>query len=322
MRPRVVVAGGARHRPPGIERAEALADLAFADDPAEVAELLPGADAVLAWRPRAELLRPGFARAARLRWIQAASAGVDGLLFPELVESDVVVTNAHGVFDGPMAEYALALLLAFAVDLPRTLELQRERRWEPRETERLAGRTLLVAGQGSIGRAVARLARAVGMRVLAVASRPRAGDGVVEEVGGPGDLPRLLGEADFVVNVLPLTERTRGLFGREAFAAMRPGARFVNLGRGGTVDEDALVEALREGRIAGAALDVFAEEPLPPDSPLWSAPNAIVSPHISGSARGWQEAVVELFLENLRRFAAGEPLTGVVDKRLGYVPSG
>ncbi len=320
-RPRVVVMGGDARRPPGIEAALDRADLAFADTVRAMAEALEGAEVVLAWRADGDLLRSAWTHAGSLRWVQSIAAGVDRLLFPALVEADVVVTNARGVFEDAMAEYVLGLLLAFAKDLPGTLAWQRERRWEHRETERLAGARLLVVGLGPIGRAVARLARAVGMEVEGVASAPRPGDGVVARVGGPEELPRLLAGADYVVNALPLTARTRGLFDAAAFAAMKPSARFVNVGRGGTVDEEALAAALREGRLAGAALDVVQTEPLPPESPLWDVPGLLLSPHMSGDAVGWKERVVALFLDNLDRYVSGRPLRNVVDKRRGYVPS-
>jgi phosphoglycerate dehydrogenase-like enzyme len=269
------------------------------------------------WRADREQLPAAWPRFERLRWIQSASAGVDLLLFPALVDSDVVVTNARGVFDEPIAEWVLAMLLAFSTDTLRTLSLQREARWEHRETRRLAGSRLVIVGQGPIGRAAARRARALGMDVRAVGRSARVDD----ELGDVMPIERLhevLASADHVLNALPLAPGTAGLFDAGAFSAMRPSATFVNVGRGATVDEPALVAALQGGTIAAAALDVFAEEPLPPDSPLWSLPNVVVSPHMCGDFAGWEQAVVSIFVDNAGRWVRGEPLRNVIDKRLGF----
>ena len=319
---RVLVVGATEESPPpGLGRVATVVDVTYADDADAVAARLEGTDVVFAWRPRSGLLEPAWDRAGDVTWIQSASAGVDGLLFPALVESHVVVTNARGVFDEPIAEYVLALLLAFAKGFLGMLERQREHRWEHRDTETLSGRHLLVAGVGSIGRAIGRRCADQGMVVRGVGSSSRGGDEVFRGVYGPDELAAAAAWADDVVNVLPNTSATRHLFDAEVFAAMRPHARFLNVGRGSTVDEPALIAALTEGRIAGAALDVFAEEPLPETSPLWDLPNVIVSPHMSGDFAGWREALVELFVDNLRRYLGGEPLRNVVDKERGYVPS-
>jgi phosphoglycerate dehydrogenase-like enzyme len=180
---------------------------------------------------------------------------------------------------------------------------------------------VVVVGVGPIGRAVARACRALGMRVRGVGRTARGRDEVFDTIFGIDELADAVRRADYVVDALPATPETRHAFGPEVFATMRPWARFVNVGRGSTVDEDALADALREGRIAGAALDVFEAEPLPAESPLWQLANVIVSPHMSGDFAGWREAVVERFVENLERYLTGRPLEGVVDKRRGYVPS-
>jgi phosphoglycerate dehydrogenase-like enzyme len=191
-------------------------------------------------------------------------------------------------------------------------------RWDDeRGTQRLAGQRLLVLGPGPIGRATARRARDLGMAVTAVGRAPRPDD-LFDRVGGPQDLHAMLGEADVVFDALPLTPGTRHYVDAAALAAMQPTARFVNVGRGATVDEAALVDALREGRIAGAALDVFQVEPLPEDSPLWMLPNVIVSPHICGDFDGWEEETVRIFVDNLGRFVRGEPLLNLADPALGF----
>ncbi len=319
-RGRVVVMGATEDRPPpGLPVVAEAVELRYADTVEALAAALEGADVLLAWSGGRDLLRLAWGSARSLRWIQAASAGVDGLLFPELVDSEVVVTNAHGVFDRPIAEHVTAMLLLFAKDLRGVLERQRRREWRPRDTETLEGKRLLVVGVGSIGRAIARTAKAFGMMVRGVGRTTRP-DALFGTVMGVDELHDALRWADVVVDALPATPATHHLFDAEAFAAMNPWVRFVNVGRGSTVDEAALIEALRAGRIAAAALDVFETEPLPPDSPLWELPNVVITPHVAGDVAGWREAVVELFVENLERYLTGEPLKGVVDKRLGFVP--
>jgi phosphoglycerate dehydrogenase-like enzyme len=316
----VVVTGSKENPPPGIDALSGRAEIRFAGSAGEAADAFDGARVALLWDHGKEVLEAGWESARELQWVQASSAGVDAVLFPALVESEVRLTNARGIFDESIAECVIGLLLAFVVDLPGILDRQRERRWEHRYTDRLGGSSLLVLGAGSIGRAIGRKAAALGMRVRAVARTSRS-DGVFGEIAGIESLRELLGDADYVVNALPLTPQTRHLVGTLEFAAMKPSARFVNIGRGATVDEPALVAALQEGVIAGAALDVFEEEPLPASSPLWAMPNVIVLPHMSGDFRGNEVALVDLFLENFDRFEKGEPLLNLVDKRLGYPPS-
>lgn len=278
------------------------------------------ADVVFAWEPRLDWIRACWGWSPRLRWIAAASAGVDHLMFPALIESDVVVTNSAGIFDGAMAEYALALVSAVCADLPATIRLQGRREWLHRQTRRLAGSEVLVLGAGGIGRAITRLLRGAGASTRCLARAPRV-DPEIGPIAGAGQLRDLLPSADFIVLALPLTPATAGIIGAPELAAASPGAWIVNLGRGGLVDEPALAAALAGGTIGGAALDVFTTEPLPAASPLWDLPNVIVSPHMSGDFRGWDEALTGLFLDQLRRYRAGRPLANVVDKTLGYVPS-
>jgi phosphoglycerate dehydrogenase-like enzyme len=319
---RVVVMGATEASPPpGILAIADAIELVFADTEPAMAEVLEGCDIVFAWRPRSGLLRPAWERAGGLRWVQSASAGVEDLLFEEMVKSPVVLTNARGVFDDAMAEYVVGMLLLFAKGLPGVLERQRRREWLPRDSEQLAGKRVLVVGVGSIGHAIGRRCKGVGMTVRGVGTRARTRDDVFALVHAAEDLEEACGWADVVVNVLPSTPTTRHRFDDAVFAAMLPSARFVNVGRGSTVDEAALIRALQEGTIAGAALDVFEREPLPEDSPLWDLPNVIVSPHMSADFAGWRETLVELFVENLSRYLTGRPLKNVVDKELGYVPS-
>jgi phosphoglycerate dehydrogenase-like enzyme len=314
----LVFCAGADRPPLGIERAAELAEIAYAPDPEALAERIGEADILYFYRASKDPLVDAFGKASMLRWIQTASAGVDGLLFPELVASDVIVTNVRGVFDDSIAEWALGAMLAFATGIATSVQDQRDGRWgEGRSTERLAGTRLLVVGPGPIGRATARLARASGMEVEAVGTRERE-DPDLGRVHGPGEFHAALARADFVLDSLPLTSDTRHRFDAAAFASMRASARFLNVGRGATVDEPALIDALRSARIAGAALDVFEHEPLPVDSPLWSMRNVLISPHICGDFEGWELAVVDVFVDNLARYAAGEPLRNTVDKVRGH----
>jgi phosphoglycerate dehydrogenase-like enzyme len=284
---------------------------------AHLAEL----DAVFAWnfdRPRLLDVVP---RAPRLRWIQSISAGVEELASPTLPAHGVVLTNAAGVYDPGLAESVLGFVLAFSARLLEDARL-RPGEWPADEITLLRDTTALVVGAGSIGTEVGRLLRAVGLHVRGVARTPRQPDETFEAIVGVEELHAELARADHVVNVVPITASTRGLFDPAAFAAMQPHAVFVNIGRGSTVDEPALIEALGRGVIAGAALDVFAVEPLPPESPLWRMPNVLVSPHRAGDHERWADDVVALFVDNLERFVAGEPLRNVVDVELGYAPGG
>ncbi|WP_437049532.1 D-2-hydroxyacid dehydrogenase [Streptomyces sp. enrichment culture] len=284
-------------------------------DASTLAGRLPAADVLLVWDFASDAVRRAWpGEGPRPRWVHTASAGVDHLLCPELVASDTVVTNARGIFDRPIAEYVAALVLAFAKDLPRTLELQRERTWRHRETRRVAGTRAVVVGSGPIGRAIAGTLGALGVRTALVGRTARSA------VHGPEDLDRLMAGADWVIAAAPLTESTRGMFDTRRFGMMQPSAYFLNVGRGQLVVEEALARALRGRWIAGAALDVFAAEPLTPDSPLWELPGLVVSPHMSGDTVGWRDELGAQFVELYERWAAGLPLVNVVDKQRGYVP--
>jgi phosphoglycerate dehydrogenase-like enzyme len=318
-RPVVIVLGAeGDDSPPGIEDADALAVLRTVDGPAALDDELEEADAIFSWRARKAWLQAAWPKANGLRWIQSASDGVDGVLFPAMVESDVVVTNARGVFEDAIAEWAIAAILAFRTGLQRSAADTARGRWsDDRSRERVTGSRLVVVGPGPIGRATARRAHDLGIHVTAVGRAPR-GDELFGKILGPQELNEALAGADYVLDALPHTAETRHLFDRSVFGAMKPGAVFVNVGRGNTVDEPALIDALARGHLGGAALDVFEEEPLPEDSPLWSMLDVIVSPHICGDVEGWEREVVELFVDNLGRFVRGEPLRNVVDKVAGF----
>lgn len=287
---------------------------------AGLAEALPGAQVLFLWDFFSSAVQDAWGRADTLEWIHVAAAGVDSLLFPDLQRSPVTVTNAQGVFDRPIAEFVLASVLAHGKRLHESMALQREHRWEHRETTSLQGQRVLVVGTGGIGREIGRLLRAVGCEVRGAGRREVADDPDLGTVVRSDALVEHVGWADHVVNAAPLTPQTRRLLDGTVFAAMRPGAHVVNVGRGASLVEEDLLAALRSGHLGGASIDVFEEEPLPADSALWDAPGLVVSAHLSGDVVGWRDTLAEQFVANARRWLAGEALTGVVDKELGYVP--
>jgi phosphoglycerate dehydrogenase-like enzyme len=259
-----------------------------------------------------------LAAAPRLKWVHTSSAGVERALFPEMVVHPAVMTNARGVASSVIAEHAFALILAFTRRLPVAFRNQQERRWEHAPCLEIGGQTLGIIGLGRIGREVARRAAAFDMRVLAVDMNP---SDKPEEVTALWPRERLLDlctEADIVFNCTPHTAQTAKMIGREQFARMKPTALFVNISRGAVVDQEALIAALREERIAGAALDVVDPEPLPADSPLWEMPNVILVAHHAASSQHSFARGHDLFCENLRRYVAGEPLLNIVDKQAGF----
>ncbi|MBE3561087.1 MAG: D-2-hydroxyacid dehydrogenase [Ktedonobacteraceae bacterium] len=284
------------------------------------------------------MILPTPEQAPALRWIQLFSAGADHLLTRPIYQSDVTITTASGVHAVNIAEYVFAMLLAWYHRLAHMFEWQREGRWPDdriRESvfvaDELRGKTIGIVGYGSIGREVARLAQAFGMRVLAMQRGsdhrdhgfvfPGVGDpegSIPQRFYAPDQLHALLEESDVVVIAVPLTPQTKGMFDEAAFRAMKTSAVLVNIARGGVCDEPALLHALQEGWIAGALLDVFAQEPLPDDSPFFRQHNVIISPHISGLTTQYLERAATIFLENLRRYLRGEPLYNVVEKERGY----
>jgi phosphoglycerate dehydrogenase-like enzyme len=279
----------------------------------KIVELAPDADLgavadaeVIVVAPRANaMLREVWPVAKRVRWVHALAAGVDSLLFPELIESDVVVTNGRGVFAEALGEFTIAAMLWFARDLDRMRRNQREHRWEPFTVERLQGRTAGIVGYGSIGRAAGDRCGALGMNVLAL--RRTRSDVTLDE---------LLRRSDYVVVAPPLTPSTRGMLGAAQLALLAPHPVVINVGRGPVVDEQALLATLP--RIRGAALDVFEQEPLPPDHPLWSCENVLLSPHCADHTSDAHQRARELFAANLARYERGEPLLNIVDKPAGY----
>jgi phosphoglycerate dehydrogenase-like enzyme len=277
-------------------------------------------EALFTWDPRNPFLHANWSRLTHLRWVHAASAGVDRVLFPELVDSDVVLTNSRYVFDEALAEYVIGLMLMMSKDLGATLAYQREHRWVKRESDTLSGKVVVLVGVGPIARQVARLAKAFGMVVCGIGRTRRGGDPDFGDITSTATLQTIFAIADYVVMVLPKTPATANLVDAAALAALKPSARLINVGRASTLDQGALVHALREGRLAAAALDVVTPEPLPADDPLWDIPNLLISPHMSGDHHGWQADIIKVFDSNLDRWLRGEPLRNVVDKHLGYAP--
>lgn len=314
--------------PPNLGQIAELADVrhCVADD---LDRALPGADILVLWDFFSRALADNWGEAtASLRWVHVCAAGVDSLLFDELKASDVVVTNAHGVFDRPIAEFVLASILARDKRLHESMALQRDHLWKHRETVGTSRTSALVIGTGGIGRATARLLRAVGREVVGAGRAARDADSDFGQVIATADLADHVGRFDNVVAIAPLTPQTRRMIDARVLAAMKPGAHLINVGRGELVDERALVESLRSGRLGAASLDVFETEPLPADSPLWDLPGVAISAHMSGDAVGWREALADQVLENLRRYVAAGPgdlaesLVNVIDKERGYRSGG
>lgn len=261
-----------------------------------------------------------FRRAEQLRWVQALSSGTDELLFPEFVESDVILTSEKGLVGNHLAEQAFALLLALTRNVARSV---REKSWRNRLSMRysaweLTGLTMGIIGLGGTGVEVARRAHAFGMRVLAIDPEDVPQPDFVEALWKPDRFYDLLAESDVVTICCPLTAQTRGMFNLDAFRRMKRRSILINVTRGRIVDEASLLEALRTGLIYGAGLDVLPQEPLPEDHPLWAMDNVVITPHVAGASPYRADRVVDLFCENLQRLRAGQPLLGVIDKRKGY----
>jgi phosphoglycerate dehydrogenase-like enzyme len=262
--------------------------------------------------------------AGALLWIQALSAGVERCVgVPALAGRGIVLTNLQRTMGPTIAEHSIAMMMALARGLPQFGRHQQAGRWSDNQADtarmrEVGGRTMLVVGLGGIGTEVARRAHGLGMRVIATRNSSREGPDFVAKVGLSGELNALAAEADVVVNATPLTPETTGIFDSAFFAAMKPGGYFITVGRGASTKTDALIAALRSGRLAGAGLDVTDPEPLPVESPLWSMDNVIITPHVSASSDQQLERIAVVVAENLRRYVAGEPLLNVVDIERGY----
>jgi len=319
-RPRITVLSDSPEGPKTLVRLDKHVDYRVAHDEKTLREALPGSRILMVTDFRTESLAAAWDAADSLEWVHATSAGVDQLMFDALVDSNIPVTNAQGIFDRAIAEYVLGAILMFAKDTRNNIAYQQQQRWVHRDTETIHGEHVLVAGAGSIGRQIGALCKAVGMQVTGIARRARSEDEIFSAVYAADDIDAHLSDADYVVVAAPLTEATEGWFNAKRFAAMAPHARFINVGRGPIVVTDDLVAALESGQIAGAALDVFETEPLPADHALWGMDNVLMSAHMAGDFIGWQDALMEQFLDNLVRWQAGEALFNQVSKRQGYAP--
>ncbi|MGH9804111.1 MAG: D-2-hydroxyacid dehydrogenase [Candidatus Acidiferrales bacterium] len=303
-----------RRRYPGIT-------VVHLEETARLADEIAEADIFVGWNLKSEQ----FARAAKLKWIHATAAGVDQLMRDNIRRSPVVITNASSVLTLTMAEHTLALMLTLARRIPSAVRYQEKRHWAQQEIwdetphpRELSGAALVVIGYGAVGRELGRRVRALGMKVVGVKRDPASGAEHADRVVAAERMEEVLGEGDFAVLATPVTPATERLFGPRQFAAMKPSAYFINIARGVLVDTDALVAALRERVIAGAALDVAEREPLVPESPLWTAPNLLITPHLAAASEPlWQRQAALLF-ENLDRWFAGRELLNQVDKERGY----
>jgi phosphoglycerate dehydrogenase-like enzyme len=309
--------------PPGLPHLRMLdritdAAITVSSDPVELRKAAPEAEVLLNCTGSGAPVEAIWPELHRLRWVHSLAAGVENQIFTEFRESEIPLTNAAGVYAESLGEFALAAILYFAKDLPRMIAAKQQRRWDPFDVEMITGRTLSIIGYGGIGRAVARRTIAMGMRVLAIRRRAAepGRDGV--ELRSVSQRLETIAESDYILMAAPLTPETRGSFGGAEFGAMKRTAVFINLGRGPVVDEPAMLQALSSGRIRGAALDVYHQEPLPPEHPLWGLPNVLLSPHCADHVEGWLEGSMQFFLENLDRFRRGQPLENIVDKHAGY----
>jgi phosphoglycerate dehydrogenase-like enzyme len=294
------------------------ASIVMTRDRDEIETMLDEVEIVAGWFP-ADLLP----KASSLRWYQQWSAGADWLLrHPEAVEASFVLTSTSGIHDIQITEHVFTFLLAFARELPQAIRAQGNHQWIPIDQHQslfeLARQTMLLIGVGAIGERTAQIAKAFGMRVLGVRRDPTVDAPGVDAMFGSDQLLEIVPLADFVVVTVPLTEETRGMIGRPELLAMKETGILVNIGRGGTVDENSLLEALREGWIAGAGLDVFETEPLPETSLLWDLDSVIITSHYAGATPHYNERALDVFLDNMERYTAGRPLRNVVDKEVGY----
>jgi phosphoglycerate dehydrogenase-like enzyme len=300
------------------------ADLVVGDENNILEPHIPEAEVIMvAWvKNKPVSLRGYWPMAKNLRWVHSLSAGVEHLLFPELIESSVIVTNARGVFKRALAEFATLGSLYFSRRVRLMIEHQRQAKWEILQVENIAGRTMGIVGYGEIGRECALLAKGIGMRITAVRRRPElaANDSLIDKAYAPSELRSMLAASDVVVLAAPATPDTYHMIGESELRAMKRTAILINIGRGTLVDEPQLVRALEEGWIGGAALDVFETEPLPKESPLWAMENVLISPHSADRTvhPDWLEMAAQRFVDNFRLFAQGKPLEHVVDKRAGY----
>lgn len=303
-----------------LERLPKSTEVVIGDSSKTVEKAASVADVIFHWPGRRELLQEVWKMAPRVRWVHSMWAGLENVLFPELLESPVILTNGRGVFSQSLGEFVLGAILFFAKDFRRMIRSQEAALWDPFDVEEVSRQTVGILGYGEIGRAVARRTKALGMKVLALRRRPElsSDDPLIDELIPHERKTELMRRSDYLVAALPNTPLTRSLIGASELHAMKPTAVIINVGRGPVIDEPALVSALREKRIRGAALDVFETEPLPAGHAFFGLDNVLLSPHCADHTSDWLDQAMQLFLDNFERFRKGEPLLNVVDKKLGY----
>ena len=279
----------------------------------------PEASVIFNWSGSGALLGEVLGMCPAVRWVHCRAAGLDDMLSPAVVAHPVPLTNGSGVFSPPLGEFVLGAVLYFAKDFRRLIRNQMAGKWEQFDVGEVSGQTAGIVGYGDIGRACATRLKAMGMKILALRrTAPAAADSLVDKYYGPEGLVDMIAQCDYIVVTAPLTPETRGMLGAKEFAAMKPSAVVINVGRGAVIDEAAMIQALTENRIAGAALDVFATEPLPAGHPFYRLENVLLSPHSTDHTYDWLDRAMRFFLEQFERFAKGEPLRNVVDKKRGY----
>ena len=317
----VVLANPGEKRMAMLDRLPRGTRVTVGDSPAAIEQAAGEATVLFNWALDNALFRKVFVMCPRLEWVHIRAAGLDTVFFPDLVDSPAVLTNSTGVFSPSLGEFALAGILYFAKDLRRMIRSQAAGVWDPFDIVEISGQTVGIVGYGDIGRAVAVRLKPMGMQVLAL---KRSGpplynvDPLVSRFYKPEERLEMITRCDYVVACAPLTPETRGMIGAAEFAAMKPEAVVVNLGRGPVIDEAAMIEALRKGRIKGAALDVFDQEPLPAGHPFYSMENVLLSPHCADHTADWLEQAMQFFLDQFERFRRHEPLRNVIDKHRGY----
>lgn len=320
-RPLLVLTAPGDRNIPFLTALRKSANIVLGDSSQDFAGKCSDAEIILNWSGSLALLRDVFLMCRALRWIHSRSAGLEQTLFPELMESGVILTNGSGVFSPSLGEFVLAAILYFAKDLRRMIRNQAAGMWEQFDVTMVSGQTLGIVGYGSIGRAIAIRTRALGMKVLGLRrqiSQHLQEDPLIDQVYGVGGLLEMLSRCDYVVVTVPLTDKTRGLIGQREFAVMKKNVVVINVGRGPTIDERSMIKALAENRIRGAALDVFDQEPLPQGHPFYSMDNVLLSPHCADHTPDWLDNAMQFFLVQLERFKTRQGLANIVDKTMGY----
>jgi phosphoglycerate dehydrogenase-like enzyme len=280
----------------------------------DVQRVIADVDILVAGKFNAEILH----KAANLKWVHALAAGVDRLLFPEFIDSDIILTNSSGVHPIPISEHVLGMMLMFARGLHAAMKSQYQKKWERPTPVELYGKTLGIIGFGSIGERIGQLGKCCGMQVIGLKRNVDYPTTNAHRLLPPENLDALLERSDFVVCALPLTPQTTHYFTLKELKKMKDTAYLINISRGKTIEEEDLIEALQSGIIKGAGLDVFEEEPLPADSPLWDMDNVIITPHYAGSTPEYFNRAISIFCENVQRYLQGESLLNRVDKKRGY----